>query len=175
VFPRHAPEMKRSSPAEEKSRFQEMESCGKLKRASPSETAKIPGARKKIIEMTGGRIMEDRNKSADSNRMLSSTGLEANVAGLLCYLIPLLSGLLFLILEKNSRFVKFHAMQAVLAFGVLFAAYYVSGIIPFIGALIRLLTQLLGFILWILLMVKAYGKEWFRLPVIGEMAEKHIQ
>jgi len=118
--------------------------------------------------------MEDYRKPAESNSMRSSTGLEANIAGLLCYLIPFLSGLLLLILEKNSRFVKFHAMQAVLTFGALFAAYYVSSIIPLIGGLIQFLIQLLGFVLWILLMVKAYGKEWYRVPLIGEMAESHI-
>jgi uncharacterized membrane protein len=120
-------------------------------------------------------VVEEQKKPADSDAMRSSTGLEVNIAGLLCYLIPFLSGLLLLILEKNSRFVKFHAMQSVLTFGTLFAAYYIADLIPLIDGLIRFLIQVLGFVLWILLMVKAYGKEWYRLPVVGEMAEKHIQ
>jgi len=119
--------------------------------------------------------MEEQRKSVDPDAMRSSTGLEVNIAGLLCYLIPFLSGLLFLLLEKNSRFVKFHAMQAVLTFGTLFAAYYIADLIPLIDGLIRFLIRVSGFVLWILLMVKAYGKEWYRLPFVGEMAEKHIQ
>lgn len=119
--------------------------------------------------------MVDHNKPSNFKSTRSSTGLEANIAGLLCYLVPFLSGLVFLIIERTSRFVKFHAMQAVLTFGTLFAAYYIASIIPIFGGLIRFLIQFLGFILWILLMVKAYGKEWFRLPVIGEMAEKYTQ
>src|SRR5690606_39472754 len=55
--------------------------------------------------------MEEQRKPVDPDAMRSSTGLEVNIAGLLCYLIPFLSGLLLLLLEKNSRFVKFHAMQ----------------------------------------------------------------
>ncbi|MGB0088025.1 MAG: DUF4870 domain-containing protein, partial [Planifilum fulgidum] len=119
--------------------------------------------------------MEEQRKSVDPDAMRSSTGLEVNIAGLLCYLIPFLSGLLLLLLEKNSRFVKFHAMQAVLTFGTLFAAYYIADLIPLIDGLIRFLIRVSGFVLWILLMVKAYGKEWYRLPFVGEMAEKHIQ
>jgi uncharacterized membrane protein len=119
--------------------------------------------------------MEDHKKPVESNGMRSSTGLEVNVAGLLCYLIPFLSGLVFLLLEKNSRFVKFHALQSVLTFGALFVAHYVAEIIPLIGGLIQFVIGLLTLVLWILMMVKAYGKEWYRLPVFGEMAEKHIQ
>jgi len=62
-----------------------------------------------------------------------------------------------------------------LTFGTLFAAYYIADLIPLIDGLIRFLIRVSGFVLWILLMVKAYGKEWYRLPFVGEMAEKHIQ
>lgn|SRR5690606_37504868 len=168
---------RKTGPPAGNARFQGMESCGKLETASRAsgkrEIVPIPEALETCRD--GGMLsMEDYRKPAESNSMRSSTGLEANIAGLLCYLIPFLSGLLLLILEKNSRFVKFHAMQAVLTFGALFAAYYVSSIIPLIGGLIQFLIQLLGFVLWILLMVKAYGKEWYRVPLIGEMAESHI-
>lgn len=118
--------------------------------------------------------MENQKKPVESNGMRSSTGLEVNIAGVLCYLIPFLSGLVLLFLEKNSRFVKFHAMQAVLTFGALFAAYYIADIIPLIDGLIQFVIRFTGFVLWILLMVKAYGREWYRIPVIGEMAERHI-
>ena len=48
----------------------------------------------------------------------SSTGLDENIAGLLCYVLGWISGLVFLLLERDSNFVKFHAVQSIIVFGV---------------------------------------------------------
>jgi uncharacterized membrane protein len=97
----------------------------------------------------------------------SSTGLEENVAGFLCYLLGFVTGIVFLVVEKKSGFVKFHAKQSTIAFLILFVISLIFGWIPVIGILILLFTL----ILWLLLMIKALRGERYRLPVVGKMAE----
>ena len=102
----------------------------------------------------------------------SSTGMEENVAGLLCYLVGWVSGLVFFLIEKDSKFVKFHAMQSIITFVALTVIMWIANVIPLIGWLIAGLVGLLALVLWIILMIKAYNGEKFKLPVIGELAEK---
>ena len=102
----------------------------------------------------------------------SSTGMEENVAGLLCYLVGWVSGLVFFLIEKDSKFVKFHAMQSIVTFVALTVIMWIANVIPLIGWLIAGLVGLLALVLWIVLMVKAYRGEKFKLPVIGDLAEK---
>jgi uncharacterized membrane protein len=103
----------------------------------------------------------------------TSTGLDENVAGLLCYVLVWVSGLVFFLIEKKNKFVRFHAMQSIIVFGVLFVASIVLGWIPFIGFVIGWLISILAFVLWIILMVKAYQGEKFKLPWAGNLAEKY--
>lgn len=121
----------------------------------------------------------------------SSTGLDENVAALLAYVMTWVTGLIFFLMEKESRLVRFHAMQAIL----LGAAAIVLGvglwivwvvlliIVAQIADVLTMLLNLVFFLLmiafylglliaWILCMVKAYGKQYFKLPVFGNLAEK---
>ena len=102
----------------------------------------------------------------------SSTGMEENVAGLLCYLVGWLTGLIFLLIEKESKFVKFHAMQSIITFGALFIIIWIFTFIPIIGWAIASILCILEVVLWIVLMVKAYRGEKFKLPIAGDLAEK---
>jgi len=102
----------------------------------------------------------------------SSTGLEANIAGLLCYVLWWASGLVFFLIEKESNFVRFHAIQSVYVFGALTVAGIVLGWIPVIGLVIGSLIWVLGVVLWIILIIKAYQGEKFKLPIVGDWAEK---
>ena len=103
----------------------------------------------------------------------SSTGLEANIAGLLCYVLGWVSGLVFILIEKQSNFVRFHAIQSIYVFGTLTVAGIVFGWIPVIGLLvIRPILGVLGVVLWIILMIKAYQGEKYKLPWVGDLAEK---
>ena len=102
----------------------------------------------------------------------SSTGLEENVAGLLCYILGWVSGLVFFLIEKDSKFVKFHAMQSIITFVALMIIMWIANVIPLIGWLIAGLVGLLALVLWIILMIKAYQGEKFKLPVVGDLAEK---
>ena len=104
----------------------------------------------------------------------TSTGLEANVAGLLCYVLGWISGLVFILIEKENKFVRFHAMQSIIVFGVLSVASIILRWIPFLGLVIVPLIGLLGLILWIVLMVKAYQGEKYKLPWAGNLAEKQV-
>ena len=102
----------------------------------------------------------------------SSTGLEANVAGLLCYVGWWVSGLVFILIEKESKFVRFHALQSIYVFGVLTIAMIVLGWIPVLGVVLVGLIWVLCVVLWIILMVKAYQGAKFKLPWAGDLAEK---
>ena len=102
----------------------------------------------------------------------SSTGLEANVAGLLCYVGWWVSGLVFILIEKESKFVRFHALQSIYVFGVLTIAMIVLGWIPVLGPALVGLIWVLCVVLWIILMVKAYQGAKFKLPWAGDLAEK---
>lgn len=111
------------------------------------------------------------------------TGLAPNVAGALSYLVGVVTGVLFLLLDKDRPYVRFHAAQSIvfsLAWtGVWIATIAVDtvlGAVPLIGwllgALLSLGLAVVGFILWVYLMFRAYqGDEW-EMPVVGEWARK---
>ncbi|PKK86462.1 MAG: hypothetical protein CVT48_00920 [Thermoplasmata archaeon HGW-Thermoplasmata-1] len=102
----------------------------------------------------------------------TSTGIDENVEGLLCYIAGWFTGLIFLLVEKKSQFVKFHALQSLITFIVLMIIIIPLSFIPAVGWIISMFVGLLMFVLWIVLMIKAYQGEWFKLPLIGDFAEK---
>ncbi|HLF17737.1 MAG TPA: DUF4870 domain-containing protein [Candidatus Omnitrophota bacterium] len=103
----------------------------------------------------------------------SSTGIQPNVAGLLCYLAGFITGIIFLVLEKENKFIRFHAMQSIIAFGGIFVLQIAFVTLVFTIFLVPILN-IVGLILWVILMIKAYQGEMFKLPVVGELAEKKI-
>ncbi len=112
----------------------------------------------------------------------TSTGLDENVAGLLCYLLGVITGIIFYVIEKENKFVRFHAVQSIIVFGLLIILDWV--VIPIvmmvpllgwvIGGLLGMLTFVAALVLWVLLMYKAYKGEMYKLPVIGEIAERYV-
>lgn len=102
----------------------------------------------------------------------TSTGLAENVAGLLCYVLGWISGIVFLLIEPKNKFVRFHAFQSIIVFGLITLIGIVFNPIPFIGGFIGWITSVIGFILWIFLMVKAYQGTMYKLPWAGDLAEK---
>ena len=126
----------------------------------------------------------------------SSAGLEPNIAGLLCYILGWITGIIFLLIESKNKFVRFHAMQSIVTFGGLTVLQILISIINRLlwsiiwrgagsWALASTLTGLLGIvslIIWlatlalaVLLMIKAYQYETFKLPIAGNIAEKQLQ
>lgn len=104
----------------------------------------------------------------------TSSGLQENVAGLLCYVVGWIGGLVFILIEPENQFVRFHAMQSIIVFGALNVIWIPLQFIPLLAILIGWLLGGLGFVLWIVLMVKAYQGTMYKLPVAGDLAEKWL-
>lgn len=101
----------------------------------------------------------------------TSTGFDANVAAALCYLVGFVTGIIFLVIEKENKFVRFHAMQSTLVFIGIVAVDILLQLVPILGALVVVFIVIpLSAILWLLLMFKAYQGEEFKLPLVGQMA-----
>jgi uncharacterized membrane protein len=109
----------------------------------------------------------------------TSTGLQPNVEALLCYVAWWITGIIFLILEKDNQFVRFHAIQSIVVFGALWILGIVFsvflGFIPVIGWLIGTLIWILTVILWIVLMYKAYQGQKYKVPIAGNIAEQQLK
>jgi uncharacterized membrane protein len=102
----------------------------------------------------------------------SSTGLPENVASTLCYAFGFVSGVVFLIVERRSRLVRFHAMQSLMAFGLLAIAGLALQVIPALGTALGFVLNIFAVALWIVCMVQAWqGRRW-KLPIVGDEAEK---
>jgi len=114
------------------------------------------------------------------------TGMQENVAGFLCYVAGWLTGLIFFLIDKRP-FVRFHAAQSM----VVFAGLHLIGIVVGkifglsflfgggfgafgslgLGMLVYALVQFAGLVLWIVLMIKAFQHEMFRVPVAADVAD----
>ena len=123
----------------------------------------------------------------------STMNLEENVAGLICYLGLWVTGIIFFLMEKENKTVRFHAMQSIVTFIPLniigYLCWYIGipkwsygggyyglgSFSPGIPALLWLSYIIFAItgLLWLILMFKAYQGEKFKLPVIGDIAEKH--
>jgi uncharacterized membrane protein len=114
----------------------------------------------------------------------ASAGMTDNVAGMLCYIT--IVGIIFLLTEpyKSNRFVRFHAFQSIF-FAVAWIAVWIgwvilSGILAMVtrgGSMLltfplSILISLGFFGCWVLLLIKAYGNQQFKLPIIGDLAAK---
>jgi uncharacterized membrane protein len=108
----------------------------------------------------------------------TSMNLEENIASMVCYIGTWITGIIFIAMEKENKTVKFHAWQSLLTFIGVFVVYFVifflTWFVPFMWWL-SMLFGLLVFILWIILLIKAYQGEKFKLPIIGDIAEKQAQ
>ncbi len=114
----------------------------------------------------------------------SGTGLEPNVAGLLCYVLGWITGIVFFLIEKDDDFVRFHAAQSIIVFGSLSILSILVSVVfvplfafSFLFQLMWLLSAVIwigSIVLWILLMVKAYQGEVFKVPIAGNIAENMV-
>jgi uncharacterized membrane protein len=102
----------------------------------------------------------------------TSTGLQENAAALLCYVVWWITGIIFLLLEPDNKFIRFHAIQSIIVFGFITLVAMVFSFMPIIGGFIGWIVWAIGVALWVVLMVKAYQGTKFKLPVAGDLAEK---
>ena len=140
-----------------------------------SEVAAGAGFCPKCGEAQSGGAVAQTTQSAQS-------GMSENVAGLLCYLVGWVTGIIFFLIDKRP-FVRFHAAQSIVVFGGLFAIRLVLGVFFGAGymmmgfgsfgliAALYSLIGLVGLVLWILLMVKAYQHEKFEVPIAAGIAK----
>ncbi|HET6980017.1 MAG TPA: DUF4870 domain-containing protein [Pyrinomonadaceae bacterium] len=124
----------------------------------------------------------------------SSTGLDENVAALLSYIAGWVSGLIFFLIEKDSRLVRFHAMQSLLLNVLVIVLAVVIWVVTVvlwlistqISGIISMLVSLIATLVWVALgigilvavimcLIKAYQGQYFKLPIIGNFAEKFSQ
>lgn len=115
----------------------------------------------------------------------TSSGIEPKVAALLSYLVGWITGLIFFLIEKDNKYVRFHALQSIIVFGAfsvlgmalsVFASFCIMIKVYFLLSLIGFISMLMwlaAFIIWVILMVKAYQGESFKLPFAGDIAEKN--
>ena len=95
------------------------------------------------------------------------------MAAALTYALGWITGVGFLLTEHENRFVRFHAFQSTLVFGGLCALWFVGASIPPFGWLLSfIIIPPLSAVLWLLLMFKAYQGERFKLPYVGDIAER---
>jgi len=100
----------------------------------------------------------------------TTSNLPKNTAAALCYIAGWVSGLIFILIEKKDEFVRFHAMQSIITFGGL----TILAMVPVVGWILSPFVMILGFILWLVCIIKAYHGEKFALPVVGELAKKQL-
>ncbi len=114
-----------------------------------------------------------------ANLSTGASGPTDNIFGALAY-VTVIPAIIFLVLEpyNQKRFVRFHAFQSIfyaVAWCALWMVLNIIAHIPFLGWLTILvwpLVSLAGFVIWLVLVLKAYQGQMFKLPVIGDMAEK---
>jgi len=103
----------------------------------------------------------------------TSTGIDENLAGLLCYVLGWVTGLVFYFIENENENVRFHAMQSIITFASLNILYFLIPGIPVLGFILAPIIWIGSIALWIILMVTAFQGNRLKLPWIGDLAEKY--
>jgi uncharacterized membrane protein len=115
----------------------------------------------------------------------TSTGLQAKTEALISYLFGWFSGIIFLLIERKNRFVRFSAAQSTIFFGIVTVLYILLRFISVIPILGFLLSPVIGFVtfvggivvflIWLFLMIQAYRGKTVRLPFISGYADNLVQ
>jgi uncharacterized membrane protein len=103
----------------------------------------------------------------------TALGIEENIEAALCYLGLWLTGIIFYFLDNKNKNIRFHAMQSILVFLPLTILMVICWWIPVVGGILWWVFLVLMLILWIILMIKAFQNEKFKVPIVGDLAEKH--
>jgi uncharacterized membrane protein len=99
---------------------------------------------------------------------------EPNVIAAFAYLFPFVTGIVFFVIEKNNKFIRFHAVQAIL----FWLAVVVAGSLAeafriiYIGYILESVVRIGGIVIWLFLMWKAYNNQEYHLPYIGKIAKE---
>jgi uncharacterized membrane protein len=111
----------------------------------------------------------------------TSMNMEPNVAAGVSYILGWVTGLIFFLVEKQNRFVRFHAMQSIIlsvaatVLSIILNVFSLALAVTALGCLFIPLLSLVGiafFVLWLICMINAFQGKYFKLPIIGDMAER---
>lgn len=105
----------------------------------------------------------------------STMDMKPNLAAALSYFIGFITGIIFFVMEKENKYVRYHAMQSILISVPLTILFSILSIIPILGWFVLVLLSPVSFILWLFLMYKAYQGEAFKFPFAGDMALDQIK
>lgn len=122
------------------------------------------------------------NQQLDKENKKTSLGLNENIEGALCYSFGFVTGIIFLFLDEDNKFVKFHAIQSIITFLPLFIIYIVITFLPMIGLIMDMMYwpiivpifTIIIVIFWVFMMYKAFIGERYKLPIAGDFAEKQV-
>ncbi len=104
----------------------------------------------------------------------TSLGIPENIEALLCYVLGWITGLIFILIEKENKFVRFHAFQSLITFLSFMVIMFIFMFIPLLGWIMIIFLYIGAFFFWVIGMVKAYQKEKFKFPLVGDIVEKYI-
>lgn len=149
--------------------------CSNCGAQLPDNANHCPGCGKAVGQSAG-------RGTAAAPAPLAAGGLTDNLAGMLAY-VTIIPAIIFLVIEpyNRNRFIRFHCFQSIffyVAWTILWVALTFIGAMPLLGWTALLFWPLLGLgglILWVLMLIKAYGGQMWKLPVIGDFAEKQAE
>jgi uncharacterized membrane protein len=106
-------------------------------------------------------------------------GMQPNIEAGLSYVFGWVTGLIFFLVEKQNRFVRFHAMQSILFFGGLTVIQIILNVIShfpvlgFFAGLVWAALGIIGLVGYIVLLINAFQGKYFKLPIVGDYAERY--
>lgn len=106
--------------------------------------------------------------------MSNRTTDEQHLYGATSYLLFFITGCIFLVLERDNKFVRFHAMQSIILFGSIFFLVLILQLLPW-GWLLGVFLSMSAGIIWLVLMWKALQGEMFQVPYFGDLAQKQLE
>jgi len=105
----------------------------------------------------------------------TAIGLDENLAGALAYVLGWITGVALLLIERDNRFVRFHAIQSSIVFGALCGLWFVGLSIPLLGWIVSfIIIPPLSALIWLWMLYQAYNGKRFKLPVAGDIAEQRM-
>jgi uncharacterized membrane protein len=107
-------------------------------------------------------------------KIKSRTGLESNFAAALAYALGPIGGIVFLLIEKDDDFVRFHALQSIVTFTGIAVLHLVLRNLPLLAWMAAGPVLILSVVVWIVLMFKALSRERYKVPVLGDFVERQL-
>ena len=105
---------------------------------------------------------------------MSQSDTNRNLVAALSYFLMFVTGIVILFVERDNKFIRFHAMQSTLIFGAIFiASALVNGLLGFASGFVSVAIWIIAVFIWIISMIKAYQGQIFKWPVFGDLAERY--